>query len=395
MEFRAIPQESCIMMRGGILVFYYVDDTVFCYHKSIEGQALKAIEHLCSIYTMKSLGEIEWFLGIRVIRDRSKRLLWLSQEAYIDKMANKFDVQLDKKLPDTPMISTQYTVSENKASHQSIHLYQQRIGTALFAAITTRPDIAFTVSKLSQFSINPSDEHHQAAMRVLEYLYATKTLAIQYEGKQEERIQGFLCASDASFADNKDRKSSQGYIMTLFGGPVAWKASKQATVTTSSTEAELMALSDTTKEAIYLRRLLKAIKVRLEGPVIIDCDNKQTINLITSEDMKLQTRLRHVDIHKHWLSQEYQAGRVSIRWLATAKMPADGLTKALSRQKHEGFIRLIGLVNISERLVSIRKMESLKNRLMHSQSGVQVACFGGQSIKMRNIRDYTGLIPDL
>ena len=182
MKFRAIPQESCIMMRGGILVFYYVDDTVFCYHKSIDDQALKAIEHLCSIYTMKSLGEIEWFLGIRVIRDRSKRLLWLSQEAYIDKMANKFDVQLDKKLPDTPMISTQYTVSENKASHQSIHLYQQRIGTALFAAITTRPDIAFTVSKLSQFSINPSDEHHQAAMRVLEYLYTTKTLAIQYEG---------------------------------------------------------------------------------------------------------------------------------------------------------------------------------------------------------------------
>ena len=114
------------------------------------------------------------------------------------------------------MISTQYTVSENKASHRSIHLYQQRIGTALFAAITTRPDIAFTVSKLSQFSINPSDEHHQVAMRVLEYLYATKTLAIQYEGKQEEGIQGFLCASDASFADNMDRKSSQGYIMTLF-----------------------------------------------------------------------------------------------------------------------------------------------------------------------------------
>ena len=86
---------------------------------------------------------------------------------------------------------------------------------------------------------------------------------------------------------------------------------------------------------------------------------------------------------------------MSLRWLATAKMPVDGLTKALSRHKHEGFIRLIGLVNILERLDSIRKMESLKNRLMHTQSGVQVACFGGQSIKMWNIRDYTGLIPDL
>ena len=111
--------------------------------------------------------------------------------------------------------------------------------------------------------------------------------------------------------------------------------------------------------------------------------------------MKLQTRLRHVDIHNHWLRQEYQAGRVSIRWLPTAKMPADGLTKALSRQKHEGFISLIGLVDISERLDMIRKMDSLKNRLMHANSGAQVAFFGGQHIKSRKIRDYTAIIPDL
>ena len=274
MDFVVIPQESCIMMKDGIIVFYYVDDTVFCYHRSIEALAFRAIKHLCSVYTMNSLGEIEWFLGIRVIRDRSKRRLWLSQEAYIDKMANKFDVQLDKRLPDTPMISTYFKASETKASHQSIHAYQQRVGSALFAAIITRPDIAFAISKLSQFCINPSEEHHQAVMRVLEYLYGTKTLAIQYEEKPGNEIQGFLCASDASFADNKDRKSSQGYMMTLFGGPVAWKASKQATVTTSSTEAELLALSDTTKEAMYLIRLLEAIKIKIDHPLVIDCDNK-------------------------------------------------------------------------------------------------------------------------
>ena len=202
------------------------------------------------------------------------------------------------------MISTLFIASEKKASQQFIHLYQQRIELALFAAITTKLDIAFAVFKLAQFSLNPSEAHHQAVMRVLEYLYVTKTLMIQYTERQEKGIQRFLCASDASFADNKDRKSSQGYIMTLFGGPVAWKASKQATMTTSSTEAELLALSEITKEAMYLRRLLQAINLKLNEPLTIDCDNKQTINLVTAEDMTLYIKLRHVDIHNHWLRQE-------------------------------------------------------------------------------------------
>ena len=88
------------------------------------------------------------------------------------------------------------------------------------------------------------------------------------------QAQSFICASDASFADNSvDRKSSQGYIMKLFGGPIAWRANKQGTVTTSSTEAELLALSQTAKEAIFISRLFKAMTLRLNEPLIIDCDN--------------------------------------------------------------------------------------------------------------------------
>jgi hypothetical protein len=74
-----------------------------------------------------------------------------------------------------------------------------------------------------------------------------------------------------------DRKSSQGYVMKLFGGPVAWRANKQDTITTSSTEAELLALSQTAKEAIYLSRLLCALTVQLDEPLTIQCDSLQTI----------------------------------------------------------------------------------------------------------------------
>ena len=53
-----------------------------------------------------------------------------------------------------------------------------------------------------------------------------------------------------------------------------------------------------------------------------------------------------MDIHRHWLRQEVREGRIDVRWVATTNMVADGLTKALSRQKHESFIRLLRLVDI-------------------------------------------------
>ena len=139
----------------------------------------------------------------------------------------------------------------------------------------------------------------------------------------------FMCTSDALFADAiPDRKSSQGYVMMLFGGPIAWRANKQDTVITSSTEAEFLALSQTAKEAIFIQRLMNALCLSLNDcePLTIQCDNRQTIRLLVDEAIKFQTKLRHVDIHSHWLRQEVQRDHVRIGWQPTAEMVADGLT---------------------------------------------------------------------
>ena len=89
--------------------------------------------------------------------------------------------------------------------------------------------------------------------------------------------------------------------MLLFGGPIVWKVNKQNIITTSSTEVELLALSQIAKEAIFISRLLKAMTLRLDKLLIIECDNKQTLRLVTKDSMKLSTKLRHMDIHNHWL----------------------------------------------------------------------------------------------
>src|SRR5205085_8635621 len=181
-------------------------------------------------------------------------------------------------------------------------------GSVLYPAVITRPDIAFTTAKLSSFLSNPSPDHMAAANRCIQYLYSSRYLAILFDGLNsnlEDKI--FKIYTDSSFADDQqDRKSTQGYLLTLFGGPIAWKSGKQLTVTTSSTEAELLGLSTAAKEAIAAIRLFRDVRLQLNKDMTIWYDNKQIIRLVSKDMMRIQTALRHIDIHHYWVRQEAQ-----------------------------------------------------------------------------------------
>ncbi|GAO17827.1 hypothetical protein UVI_02011250 [Ustilaginoidea virens] len=115
---------------------------------------------------------------------------------------------------------------------------------------------------------------------------------------------------------------------------IGWYAGQQDTVTTSSTEAELLAISHTTKEVIAFRRLCEEVGLHLVRDVpTVQCDNIQTIRLLKEEFFKLVTRLRHVDIHHHWSRQEVQKGAIDVTWVPTGVMIADGFTKPLTGRK--------------------------------------------------------------
>jgi hypothetical protein len=213
------------------------------------------------------------------------------------------------------------------------------------------PDIAHAASKLAQFLKNLTSAHLSASNRIIAYLYGTHSLAIEYTGHTDCTLQIFKCSSDAAFADDVEtRHSSDGFLFRLYSGPIDWRASKQKTVTTSSTEAELLSLSTAARETIWWHRFFKAIRFDTLQQYQIYCDNLQTIRILTKNTLKLVTKLRHVDIHQHWLRQEVRAGSTAIQWLATADMPADGLTKALPKQKHAAFVEQLHLVDISSRI---------------------------------------------
>ncbi|KJZ71835.1 hypothetical protein HIM_06271 [Hirsutella minnesotensis 3608] len=363
--FEKVPQEPCVMRKAGVLVFFYVDDFIWAYRKEDKEIAKEAMAGLQQRYRMSLLGEPRWFLGIHILRDRARKTIWLTQDAYIEKITHKLigdPSLLSQRFPDTPMQDEELVPAPIawQASQKEVHQFQQKVGSILFAAISTRPDIAFAVSRLGRQNQNPDSTHQMAADRVLLYLFATKSYGIRLGGGEKE-AEIFVCSSDSSFADNSlDRKSSQGYVMTLFGGPIAWRASKQATVATSSTEAEFLAISEAAKEAIFLSRLLQSLQIQIPSPLKLECDNTQTIRLLEGGS-KLSTRLRHVDIHQHWLRQEIEEGRIRLHWVPTAQMKADGLTKALPLQKLQSFQRLIGIVDLKDRLWQEARLETLRD----------------------------------
>jgi hypothetical protein len=139
----------------GITVFFYVDDIVLLCRPKILPQLRQLRAALIQKYEMRDLGELSWFLGIRVIRDRPKRKLWLCQDSYIKKIIATFHLT-NRKPPATPMATEELTPNTEQATAQEIYLYQRKVRSLLYATTITRADAARAANKLSEFLTNPS-----------------------------------------------------------------------------------------------------------------------------------------------------------------------------------------------------------------------------------------------
>lgn len=341
--FRPCPDDLALYTDNRMVIMIFVDDFLAAYHKSESLHAQQIKKLLSQRFEMKDCGELNQFIGIRIVRNRQQRKTWISQAAYIEKIAAKFHL-LDRKPPKTPLLSNHKLDPDltGLIDPKTIKLYQRKCGSTLFPAVWTRPDTAFTNQLLAQSLTRCNETHLKAADHLISYLYGTRDLAICFGGSQLDN-QIFTAASDASFADNSDRKSSEGFIFCLYGGPIEWKSRKQKTITTSTTEAELLAISHAAKQLYWIKRLFSFIQFKTDQKEVLNCDNKQTVDLLVREKSVFQTKLRHVDIHQLWIRQEVQAKRLLIKWVKTTDMPADGLTKRLPADKHVTFIKQLGM----------------------------------------------------
>lgn len=168
--------------------------------------------------------------------------------------------------------------------------YREAVGSLMYAAIGTRPDIAFAVSTLAQFNDNPGWVHWDAVKRVFRYLLGTKALSLVYGGDMKG-LEGFV---DADGALQEHRRTIMGYLFLVDGGAVSWSSKKQELVTLSTTEAEYVAATHAAKEAIWIRHLIGEVFRPLAQPTTLYSDSQSAIAL--TEDGNYHACTKHIDI---------------------------------------------------------------------------------------------------
>jgi hypothetical protein len=327
-----------LYIQDGTALILYVDDILIAYDqlnsKSV-GAAVK--QQLRERFKMKDLGRVRRFLGIEVDENFN-----LSQTSYIGAILRRFRMENAKSAtsPMDPNVRLDNPRCEDKEANKT--LYLSMVGSLMYAALGTRPDLAFCVTSLSRHNSRPLAMHLTAAKRALRYLKSTANLKIHYDvatsNDESSTVTGF---TDSDWAGNLTTRKSVGGCVFSIGtcsGPIHWHSKSQSVVALSTLEAEYIACSNATREALWLQRLeadfiLALIKGKSHStPVKIGCDNQGALKLL--ETGVIQAKTKHIDVKYHHTRDEIAKGKVAFSYVASAENPADILTKPLNAHKH-------------------------------------------------------------
>jgi len=231
-------------------------------------------------------------------------------------------------------------INSSGNNHYTSAQYREMIGCLMYATVMTRPDIAFAVSTLSQYLEAPHTTHLHAVSRIFRYLSGTKELKLVLGGVKSA-IVGY---SDADWASQGHRHSISGFAFFIGAGAATWSSKKQSIVTASSTEAEYVALTHSSKEIIWIHKLLNELSpiFPFTLPTTLHCDNQGAIRL--AKDSTFHGRTKHIDVHFHFIRQTVSQNHITLSYCSTDEMIADTFTKALARFKFEKFRKLLGIL---------------------------------------------------
>ena len=194
------------------------------------------------------------------------------------------------------------TKSETPSSTNLRTKYQQLIGTLLYAALGTRPDIAFAVTRLSWFHSDPTEEHLRYTKYVLRYLKGTKSLQICYDGSSNAGLIGY---SDSIWSENKDdHHSTSGQVFTLANVVISWASQCQQTVALSVGESEYMELAATGRQCAWIRSFSAEIGFPFTQATTICADNQAAIFLAINP--AVEQRMKHIDIRHHYIHEQVE-----------------------------------------------------------------------------------------
>jgi len=339
----ACVSDPCLFWRRSasgklMLLFVFVDDMQAAYEQSDEAEWLATQQQLVARFETKVLGDSRWMLGMRITRDPATRTIQLDQELYVTKALERYGLAQCKHAR-TPASSSHGAPDDERydcdggGGATDAQLYMEKVGTLLYAAISTRPDIGYAVHQLTRHMQAPLRRHMVAADRVLRYLAGTRTLGLRFGSPSTEHSSAQVSAfADADWGGDKvDRKSTTGWIARIDGDVVSWASKKQSAVALSTCEAELYAEAAAMQETQWLRGLLQELGLSDGSPALIYGDNQSAI-AVTQNGVRSE-RTKHIDIRFHFVTDMVERGSAQLQWVPTQQQQADILTKALGEQQ--------------------------------------------------------------
>jgi hypothetical protein len=351
---------------GHTFVLMWVDDLfIFGSPASCDQFTASILSHFDS----RDLGEAKWLLGMAVSRDRQNGTITLSHEQMIQNMLTKYGLesckhsslpleanqivgpdphkgsrekilgQLKGLNPDSSEAkSLQSKLDQMKSDSRLLsdserQRYMQIVGSLQYVATVTRPDISFAASSLARFLSCPTAHLMKCAERVLRYLAGTRTHKLTYTKSKTTTLIGY---SDADWANCEEtRKSTSGIIICLNNSPIYWRSKRQPIVTMSTTEAELVALTELALQVKWLKHMLtQDLRITI-GATPLYCDNSSTVTL--AKDPISSDRTKHIEVRHRKVQELVESKEVEVTWVPTDKQVADIFTKSLPKP---AFIKL-------------------------------------------------------
>jgi len=325
-----------------VMACIHVDDIGFAGTSSLLVD--ETIAALSKLYDLTIQPDMSSYLGMNISRDRPGRMMYVSQPGYVDTILERFEVEYCKA-PTTPM-SVNYHSGRPDTSDTlplaDVQRYQSIVGSLMYLAIHTRPDLLYSVTSLARHGKTPTAYDLSAAIRVLRYLKSTRDLPLVFHSGEGIIL---YASVDASYACHlEDRKSHTGYTLHIGSkSGCFYAASRKQTVTAqSSTEAEFIGTNSVARDVVWCRMLLEELGFPQQGPTVVFEDNKSTIELLSSA--KYHAKTKHIEVRYFYVKDQLASGILQFQYQPTVDMVSDILTKPLQGALfHQHSSTLLGL----------------------------------------------------
>ncbi|KAM7472186.1 hypothetical protein LguiA_010369 [Lonicera macranthoides] len=312
-----------------VYLLLYVDDIILSGSSESAIQSVK--DALQQQFDMKDLGKLHYFLGSEI--NYTPLGLLINQQKYAKEVIHKHGME-DCNSAITPCQSGLKLLKEGVLlSDTEVSNFRSLVGCLQYLTFT-RPDIAFAVNSVCQFMHQPTDQHYNAAKRILRYIQGTLDYGLLYTPNPTKSLTVSLKTyTDADWAgDPNDRRSTTGFVLMINGLPISWCSKKQKSVSRSSTEAEYRSMADTTSEIQWLQSLLSDMHIQLSTVPSLHCDNIFAMALATNPIHN--SRLKHIEADIHFTRERVKAGALLLQFVPSSQQLADIFTKGLCSPQH-------------------------------------------------------------